>query len=329
MRSLERRIDVSAALGMPAPREVAATIHLPDKRDPAPTCLLFAFPGSGYNRRYFNLQWAGSTDTYSQAAHHVQRGIAVAACDHVGTGDSDGGEPLSLEQIAAANSLTASSIADALAHGTLSAGVKPLGQLPRIGAGHSMGAAILMLAQAKHQTFDAVTFLGSSAIQYVMPQRSAELTEEVRRFFEGSAEGRSMTPPPGLPLLFAFHCEDVPETLRQADFEGGYPARERAPSWGSITSPPDGLRIMRRNELAGAAAMIDVPIFLAVGDRDFSPDPRGEPAMFTSSGDISLLVVPQMAHMHNFAISRRRLWDRLAGWLRTLVDSARIETSIG
>jgi hypothetical protein len=74
MRSLERRIDVSAALGVPAPREIAATIHLPDKGDPAPTCLLFAFPGSGYNRRYFDLQWAGATDTYSQAAHHVQRG---------------------------------------------------------------------------------------------------------------------------------------------------------------------------------------------------------------------------------------------------------------
>jgi hypothetical protein len=126
MRSFDRRIDVSAALGASAPREIAATIHLPDEDGPPPTCLLFAFPGAGYNRQYFDLRWTGSPDRYSQAAHHVQRGIALAVCDHLGTGDSDAGESLSLDQIAAANARVASSIGDALANGTLLAGVKPL-----------------------------------------------------------------------------------------------------------------------------------------------------------------------------------------------------------
>jgi alpha-beta hydrolase superfamily lysophospholipase len=328
MRSFDRRIDVSAALGASAPREIAATIHLPDEDGPAPTCLLFAFPGAGYNRRYFHLQWKGSIDRYSQAAHHVQRGIALAVCDHLGTGDSDAGETPSLEQIAAANALATSSIGEALANGTLLAGVKPLGKLPRIGAGHSLGGAILMLAQAEHPVFDGVTFLGSSAIQNVIPQPTAQLTDEVRRFYEDCVAGRPATPPLGLDYLFPFHREDVPEELRQADLAGGYPVRENPPPWGSRTIPPDGLRIMARDRLASAAAKIEVPVFLAFGDRDFSPDPRTEPAMFARSGDISLLVVPQMAHIHNFAGSRRRLWDRLSRWMCAVADAAAVNSSL-
>jgi hypothetical protein len=51
------------------------------------------------------------------------------------------------------------------------------------------------------------------------------------------------------------------------------------------------------------------------------PDDPGEAAppvelliplpAFTAATDISWFTVPQMAHMHNFATTRARLWDRL------------------
>jgi hypothetical protein len=84
---------------------------------------------------------------------------------------------------------------------------------------------------------------------------------------------------------------------------------------------------MGRHHLSAAAALIDVPVLLAFGDRDFSPDPRSETAMFARSSDISLLVVPQMAHIHNFAGSRQRLWDRLSCWMRAVAVSAPAELS--
>jgi hypothetical protein len=70
---------------------------------------------------------------------------------------------------------------------------------------------------------------------------------------------------------------------------------------------------------AGEAAQVDVPVFLGYGERDVADDPPREPAMFPTSRDVSLFIVPRMAHMHNFAGSRRQLWERLSDW----IDSVR------
>jgi hypothetical protein len=66
------------------------------------------------------------------------------------------------------------------------------------------------------------------------------------------------------------------------------------------------------------ADRIDVPVFLAFGEHDVSEDPRAEPVAYPHSPDITVVVVPEMAHMHNFADTRVRLWRRFAGWLPTV-----------
>lgn len=66
--------------------------------------------------------------------------------------------------------------------------------------------------------------------------------------------------------------------------------------------------------VAQEAAAIDVPVLIAAGERDVVPDPHAEPAAFKSSKDISVYVVPGMAHMHNFTTTRKLLWDRIADW---------------
>ena len=65
--------------------------------------------------------------------------------------------------------------------------------------------------------------------------------------------------------------------------------------------------------------MIDVPILIAVGERDLTADPRAEPTAYPSSPDITVAIFPRMAHMHNFAGTRVQLWSRLCAW----VDSIR------
>ena len=62
------------------------------------------------------------------------------------------------------------------------------------------------------------------------------------------------------------------------------------------------------------AAQIDVPVLIAAGERDVIPEPRAEPAAYRSSPDVTVTIVPQMSHMHNFASTRQQLWDRLAHW---------------
>jgi hypothetical protein len=66
--------------------------------------------------------------------------------------------------------------------------------------------------------------------------------------------------------------------------------------------------------VATEAAAITVPVLVAVGERDVVPNPWMEPFAFKSSTDISVFVVPRMAHMHNFAHTRHLLWDKIHSW---------------
>ena len=63
------------------------------------------------------------------------------------------------------------------------------------------------------------------------------------------------------------------------------------------------------------AHRIDSPLFLAFGEFDVSVDPRAEATGYPGSFDITIVVVPRMAHMHNFAETRALLWGRFLEWL--------------
>jgi hypothetical protein len=80
----------------------------------------------------------------------------------------------------------------------------------------------------------------------------------------------------------------------------------------------DGLSSEQRR----AAIMADnartagvTPVFLAFGDSDVAADPRQEPANYPASRHITLVVMPKMTHMHNFADTREQLWESLDRWL--------------
>ncbi|MFL6806522.1 MAG: hypothetical protein ACJ8FM_21290 [Xanthobacteraceae bacterium] len=112
--------------------------------------------------------------------------------------------------------------------------------------------------------------------------------------------------------------EQAGERLVEADMAGGYPMRTTAPPWGSVTLPPAAVSMMTAGVIAAEAALIDIPVFVACGARDVVPDPRAEPAAYAASDDITVLVVAEMAHMHNFAPTRVQLWQRLHGWGESL-----------
>ena len=50
---------------------------------------------------------------------------------------------------------------------------------------------------------------------------------------------------------------------------------------------------------------------LALGERDVCHSPAEEVAALKAATDISVLIVPRMAHMHNFATTRTLLWERI------------------
>ncbi len=116
---------------------------------------------------------------------------------------------------------------------------------------------------------------------------------------------------------FCFHWPDEDPDLVERDLSSYRPytgvirGDEAAPGGGS-TVPACAITMMTDGAVAGDVASIDVPVLVASGERDVIPDPWAEPTAYRSSQDITLVVVPRMAHMYNFAHTGAQLWDRLA-----------------
>ena len=204
-----------------------------------------------------------------------------------------------------------------LATGVIAPHFPALSDARHIGIGQSMGGCVTILAQGRHQTFDAIAPLGYSAIHTTLPQRSAEATESTKAVFAdvklGKAE-RSSSHYVANDYAYAFHLEDVPAQIVAADFAGGCPQRATSPRFGSMTIPWCAVQMMTPRAVAPEAAAITVPIFIGNGARDVCPDPHAEPSAYRASADITLVIIPDVAHMHNFGSSRVQLWDRLAAW---------------
>jgi pimeloyl-ACP methyl ester carboxylesterase len=95
---------------------------------------------------------------------------------------------------------------------------------------------------------------------------------------------------------------------------------EDLPKWGIDAAPqPCAVDMMVPGVVAREAASITCPILIAQGVRDLVPDPRSEPSAYTSATDITVLVQPRMAHMHNFAPTRREFWRRIHDWGSSVV----------
>jgi pimeloyl-ACP methyl ester carboxylesterase len=324
MQRIDLRIDVSAAVPLAGRHEVAMTAYLPpaDALGPRPVAI-FASPGGGYTRHYYDMQPPGH-EGYSEAEAHVRQGFIFVSYDHLGVGDSSTAQlrEYTVPLLAAANDAAVCEVARRLAAGSLSDSLPPLPNLVHIGIGQSMGGCLTIVMQGRHATFDGIAPLGYSAIHTVLPQRDAAERQrglDHHAHVGGQAIGAISVQEASqgvVDFVYPFHWEDVPADILAADMSGGFPLRKTAPAWGSLTVPPCAVTMMTPGVVAADAASIKVPVLIAMGERDVCPDPHAEPSAYKGSNDVSLFIVPRMAHMHNFASTRAQLWSRIEAWSR-------------
>jgi pimeloyl-ACP methyl ester carboxylesterase len=319
MRSVEVTVDVEEATGL-AGVTTASTVHHPDTIE-EPVTVVFAYPGGGYGRRYFHIV---AEPGYSEAEHHTGEGMVVVACDHLGVGDSSQPDTfeLSYERLAAANHATATEVLSRLASGN---------GLPRvqvgavIGIGQSMGGCLLTVQQGNHRTFDAVGLLGWSGIEtnfpapdgsrlrFPMPPRGTDLRPIAEQIL-------GVVAPDPEHYRYAFHWDDEDPALMEADLASyrpftGVTRGDATTPWGSASVPACAVTMMTPGSVAAEAAAIDVPVLVGCGERDVVPSPAAERAAYPASPEVRVVVVPRMAHMHNFARTREVMWravDELA-----------------
>lgn len=325
MRQIDLRIDVSEAAGLGMEVELATSVFLPEDPRAGRPIVVFALPGGGYSRGYFDMHFDGH-DGYSQAEYHCAAGFIVVAIDHLGVGESSQPEPaaIRLETLAATYDAAVRKICALFAEGAVHPDLPKLGAPFLVGIGQSMGGCVTILAQGLHATFDAIAPLGYSAIHTFLPHRTIEEREAGIQVYAEVSRGSATRPVSEFgqeDYVYPFHWEDVPANILAADMDGGYPLRTTAPPFGSLTIPPCAVEMMTPGIVAKEAAQIKVPVFIGNGERDVCGDPRAEPSAYSSSCDITSFVVPQMAHMHNFAGSRAILWKRLQQWTEILEQS--------
>lgn len=327
MQRIELQLDVSDALGKArGTRSLAASVYLPQASAlKATPVVMFAIPGGGYSRGYFDMDFAGHTG-YSQAEHHIGRGLTFIAIDPLGVGASslEGLDTITFGDLAASYDSAVRQLLERVRAGTLAPEFPALPRVTAIGIGQSMGGCVTILTQGRHRTFQAIAPLGYSAIHTQLPQRTEAARSSTAAGFvyrPGASVDTSTiekTTATVVDYVYPFHWEDVPEDILDADMGGGYPLRKVNPPFGSATIPPCAVTMMFPGAVQEEAASIDVPVLVGTGERDVCPDPHAEPAAYRGAKDVALFVVPRMAHMHNFAGTRRLLWERLVHWSYTV-----------
>jgi len=318
-RSIEFALDVSQ--GLPLERAViAGTLVAPAKIAGSAT-VVCAFPGGGYSRRYYDLHHPELSGP-SQAQWHAERGTVFVAFDPFGDGDGTSLEPeqRSLQLTVQAFDMGVRQLVDRLEHGTLHADLPALRVDGVVALGHSLGGMQLVAQQGRHGTFDAVAILGWSCQQTVVP--SADGEENLAPHH--GTDQTSLTDAWAGPLVdeiahlrYAYHWDDVPEQLVSEDMSAGFPERtaDPLPPWITRTFPPFAAICLEEGVVRDEASLIATPVYVACGERDVLPDIRHEATAFTRSTDISLFVIPNCAHMHNFSPQRHLLWDHLQLWI--------------
>ena len=288
----ELRIPVGDGL------RTAVTVVSPERPDGT---VVFAFPGGGYSRSYFDEGMPGG----SQAQWHAARGRTVVCCDHLGVGASDLPDPetLTFDVLADANHATVGSVLDRL---QLSG--------PVLGMGQSMGGCVLIHQQARHRSFDGIAVLGFSAVHTVLPMPDGEFEMPEGLSLEEAAAQLTRTL-----LGHAFHYPDEPRDIVEQDVDG-FPLREsgNVPAWASATVPPAAVSMLTPGIVTDAAVAIDVPVLVVAGEIDVNSDLEAERAAYRSAPSVDTWRLERSAHMHNFATTREQLWQRIHQWGSTI-----------
>jgi pimeloyl-ACP methyl ester carboxylesterase len=196
----------------------------------------------------------------------------------------------------------------------------PLPEIPVVGVGHSLGALITVVAQARHRPYDAVALLGYThgrkpvAVSAVGaedakpdadPHQLRETAIEQARAFFGDTWDDVYGFAPREPNHGWLHRPGVPAAVIAADDAEAV----RWPRQSYVDALLPGYS-------AGFAAELDGSVFLGFGDHDIPPVPHDDVAFYTGSGDVTLYVLPNAAHSHNLATTRAQLWDRIGRWAR-------------
>jgi pimeloyl-ACP methyl ester carboxylesterase len=274
----------------------------------------YCLPGGNCTSGYFDLAVEGDETSYSMAAHLAATGSVVVALDHLGTGSSTPlNDPFLLtpDMLALAHHAACTTLLSRMREGSLAEGLPPIPAPVPIGLGHSMGAMITIIQQARHGTYRALVNLGGGGAGLPAHLRNplwatwdsaalrASLVELARQQFD--------TPPP--------NDRERPTLFHAADVSAPVLAAFRSQLTTSL--PSCALASILPGFSDEERAEVDVPLFFGFGQYDLGQNPHDAVSRFRSCADLTLFVLAGSGHCHNQASNRHELWNRMATWAAT------------
>jgi pimeloyl-ACP methyl ester carboxylesterase len=321
---VDLKLDVSASMPFDEPTSLAASVHLPDPAGRPPRALLVCWPGGSYGRAYWDMQIAGHPG-YSFAEHMAAQGYLVVAADPLGVGASSkpaDGDRVDLETMGSAAAAFVEQVRGLLAEGAPALGGVALPEIQVVGVGHSLGACLTVVTQARHSCYDAVALLG-----FTHGQKELSVTAVGAAEAEADADAATLRQA-AIDRARAFFGDTWDDVYGQAAREPnhGWLHRPDVPSAVVAADDAKAVRWPRQSYVdallvgysAGFAAQVNCSIFVGFGDHDVPPIPHDDVAFYTRSTDVTLYVLPDAAHCHNFSATRTQLWDRIGLWAGAL-----------
>jgi pimeloyl-ACP methyl ester carboxylesterase len=248
------------------------------------------------SRGYFDLQPPPELGNYSMVRYLTDRGFVVVTLDPPAVGESDVPDD--------GYALTPDVVADVNAY----AFDQVLARWPdatRIGVGHSAGALLTVVQQARHRTYDGLGLLGFGRGGHERFALTMEEREQAGGIVELTRQRFGKPLPGGSTSTSEFLLGGMEVPPAALDAMGAVKTR----LLGVV-----GLTSMIPGSVDAEMAAVDVPVFLGVGDHDIVGDPHTVPACFPACNDFTLFVLPGTGHNHNVAPEREVLWARFAVW---------------
>jgi len=286
-------------------KSIDVSVAVPDG-SAAPRGVLYCLPGGGMSKKYFDLGGAAKPD-YSFMRYFAGRGYLVVSINPTGVGESSGpadSYSLTPKMIADDIALTVKELRKKLKHGLEELGIPPFTASLEIGIGHSMGAMLTILVQAKHELFDALGLLGFYTGG--LPQILSKAEQAVIGDFEQLHKR--------LPEFARKRFRDQQYPRIPEDQHKDSEATEILKPAADVLLPLPAAFSMFPGNVAAEVALLNCPIFIGVGDRDMTGPPDELPGEYQKSPYVTLYVVEKSGHHSFVSEARDRLFSNMLIW---------------
>jgi len=276
--------------------------------------VFYCIPGGAMNRHYWDI---GDVEepSFSFARQLAARGFVCVIVDSPGLGDADkprDSHDITPNGLADTHTEVCEKVMADIRAGTITHRLPAIPDAISIGTGHSMGGLLVILMQHRQRQHAALGVLGFGTLglpMYISPDAMSLIDDRETLRARLPEFARKMFPDawPVIPTNADTANLYAKGEADPVGIEAIKPARD-------FLIPQSGYMGMLPGNVVPEAAAIDIPVYLAIGERDLIPRPEVIPAAFENSPAVEFQLLEATGHSHFLFPARDKLFEGIAAW---------------